>query len=162
MFFHQLQIFKTTNKTLIISFPVSCEPIKAMRLNTTPTIGIKPLNNRKLHTRADVSKHTTHSLSKVLSVAVFIKPEIYHGEKVLTAKAVFRSKKLITFNEPYSVVKFVLTKHGLKEASRTLFKRSSVWYPAIKKIAQNSIHQYFQFKRYHKHVLKTCPYFPLT
>lgn len=120
---------------------VSIRPLKGCQLITTDAVRIMSLKSR----RSSFARRT------LVKVAITLTTN-NNGKELLTAVASFCTKEGATKADPYSRIKFVKTKKGLKEISRKHIGRSSVWYPGVKKIVEKSVRKYRCFKRAHEKI----------
>ena len=95
------------------------------------------------------------SLAERVLVDVTMEEKVVEGHgnrKALVAKAVFYTKRHATTSDPKSTIEFIKTKNGLQEISRTNIKSSSIWYPWVEKVIEESVSQYDRCKNKHLNI----------
>lgn len=127
---------------------------KQPKLKIVP-IHITPLANRTLRTITKLFIHSSSNPRKPVSVIVDVQSEPYKGEKMVVATATLCTKNPGLMKKEEATIKFVHTKHGLQEISKERMRRSSMWYPWVKKIVEQSVQRYFKFKQIHNVAAKT-------
>jgi len=98
---------------------------------------------------------TNSSLSEGFLVDVAMEEKVVenHGNgKILVVKAVFCTKRRATTSDPKAIIEFIKTKKGLQVISRTNIKRSSLWYPWVKKVIEKSVKRYYRCKSKHENM----------
>ena len=129
---------KITSPTIA---PVHIEPLHGCKLDFTYNIRVA----------SRLSMHSSLSEGFLVEVAMEEKVVENHGnKKVLVAKAVFCTKRRATISDPKSIIEFIKTKNGLQVISRTNIKRSSLWYPWVKKVVEKSVKRYYRCKSKHE------------
>ena len=123
------------------------------RPKTLPIVHVAPLPGCTLHTTYSmriVSRLSQRSsLAERVVVRVVIEENMSKGHQdktALTIKAIFCTKRHATIDDPKSMIKYIYTKKGLSEISRENIKRSSLWYPWVKKIIKKSVRRYHRYR----------------
>lgn len=128
---------------------------KQLNNTTSNLIDIQSLQNYKLHSTCDLDSHRK-KIENPKRLNIDVKEEMYLGKKTVIATVTFQKKKS-HISQSTSFMKFVKTKNGLKAISLVGTKRSSIWYPTIKKEVQKSISRYLKLKRTHNKVTTSIP-----